>query len=454
MLFLLFVIFITNVIVIESRLTALHEFDSNTFSSSSASYCSNPTRKDKVIFPDNLAGRAQVSFDMYSGYINVTTAPDYLFYWFFENQDKNVSAPLIIWTNGGPGCSAMEGATTEIGPLTLFDIKEACSSGTCDYSGQFSANPYAWNKHANLLFLDQPRTVGYSFGYGTTVTSSVAAANDFISFYNEWLNEFPEFTGRPLIIAGESYGGHYVPAWANAILDFNAANPSKIINLSGVVIGNGCVNNTVQSTSQFITFQHEQNLIPTNANPTTQAAAEASMINYIGYQPNYYDYRVKSISCPACYGYNYTAWSYFLLEQTVKDILHVCGDAGNPAFAGSAGGCVSLGNFDANDKFDYSGALAKTLEHGIPVTLYYGKTDTACNYVGGYTMAASIVWNGASAFQKTQFSDLIISGADAGQVKTSGGLTFIQVESSGHMTPIDQPAASAYAIDTILSKLK
>ena len=45
----------------------------------------------------------------------------------------------------------MEGATTENGPLVLYDIKEACSSGDCDYTEQFSLNPYSWNAHANLL---------------------------------------------------------------------------------------------------------------------------------------------------------------------------------------------------------------------------------------------------------------------------------------------------------------
>lgn len=45
----------------------------------------------------------------------------------------------------------MEGATTENGPLILFDIKEACSSGDCDYTGQLSLNPYSWNAHANVL---------------------------------------------------------------------------------------------------------------------------------------------------------------------------------------------------------------------------------------------------------------------------------------------------------------
>lgn len=63
-------------------------------------FCSNPVSKEKVVFSDKLAGRGNIDFDMYSGYVNVTTAPDYLFYWFFSTRDKNPNAPLIIWTNG------------------------------------------------------------------------------------------------------------------------------------------------------------------------------------------------------------------------------------------------------------------------------------------------------------------------------------------------------------------
>lgn len=48
-------------------------------------------------------------------------------------------------------CGSQEGATTEHGPLVLYDIKEACSSDQCDYTGQLSSNPYAWNAHANVL---------------------------------------------------------------------------------------------------------------------------------------------------------------------------------------------------------------------------------------------------------------------------------------------------------------
>ena len=118
------------------------------------------------------------------------------------------------------------------------------------------------------------------------------------------------------------------------------------------------------------------------------------------------------------------------------------GDAGVDAFSGTAGGCISMGSFDARDTFDYSGALGRTLDAGIPVTLFYGKTDTACNYVGGYAMANSIVWSGMRSFAGLGLSPMEIAGVEAGQTKTFGGLTWIQVESAGHMVPMDQPRAA------------
>ena len=58
-----------------------------------------------------------------SSYVNVTSE-DWLFYWFFESKEAaGEKAPLMLWSNGGPGCSAMEGATTENGPMVLDMIK-------------------------------------------------------------------------------------------------------------------------------------------------------------------------------------------------------------------------------------------------------------------------------------------------------------------------------------------
>jgi carboxypeptidase C (cathepsin A) len=83
----------------------------------SESLCDVPVAKNKVNFPNDIIGRANVSYDTYSGtlslisniiylifvlalgYVNVTTE-DWLFYWFFPSADGNPDAPLIIWTNG------------------------------------------------------------------------------------------------------------------------------------------------------------------------------------------------------------------------------------------------------------------------------------------------------------------------------------------------------------------
>lgn len=413
----------------------------------------SPVARKAVSFPESLIGRAQPSFGMYSGYVNVTTE-DWLFYWFFESADGNKDAPLVVWTNGGPGCSSMEGATTENGPLVLFDIKEACSSSQCDYTEQLSRNPYAWNAHANVLYVDQPRNVGFSFGYGEASHSSTDAAQDFVTFLLGWYELFPEYKGRDVVISGESYGGHYVPAWADAILTYNEGATSALqIPLKGVVIGNGCVNDTVQNTEEYISFLHASNLIPADSSPRNMAAAELEMVRYIGYTPNYYDYRVESITCSGCYGYNYSAWAHWFLREDVTSALNVCGDAGVDAFAGAAGGCIAMPGFDSNDDFDYSGALARTLSADIPVTFYFGKSDTACNYVGGYAMAETIEWGGRDAFAAAPLSPLTIADMEIGQMKSSGGLTWIQVESAGHMVPIDQPAAAAAALNSILNNL-
>lgn len=59
-------------------------------------FCSSPVSKERVVFPDSLAGRAPMDFASYSGYVNVTSQ-DWLFYWFFESADGNPNAPLVCY---------------------------------------------------------------------------------------------------------------------------------------------------------------------------------------------------------------------------------------------------------------------------------------------------------------------------------------------------------------------
>ena len=93
--------------------------------------------RDKIT---SLPGQpANVDFNQYAGYVTVNQqAGRALFYWLVEapaSRDPN-SRPLVLWLNGGPGCSSVAyGAAEEIGP---FRIRP---DGKTLYS-----NPYAWNK--------------------------------------------------------------------------------------------------------------------------------------------------------------------------------------------------------------------------------------------------------------------------------------------------------------------
>ena len=80
------------------------------------------------------------------------------FYWLFESRTapKHPNTPLILWLTGGPGCSSEVALFTENGPCSV----NADGATT-------KSNPYAWNKNAHLVFVDQPAGTGFSYGEHT-----------------------------------------------------------------------------------------------------------------------------------------------------------------------------------------------------------------------------------------------------------------------------------------------
>merc|ERR1711990_117297 len=98
----------------------------------------------------DLPGRPEgADFKMFSGYIAVAPTRS-LFYWFVESQSDPASDPLILWSNGGPGCSGLAGFMTEQGPFRPTA------------SGNLTLNSESWNKVANMVFIEQPAGVGFS----------------------------------------------------------------------------------------------------------------------------------------------------------------------------------------------------------------------------------------------------------------------------------------------------
>lgn len=179
----------------------------------------------------NLPGQPSVDFQHYAGYVTVNEENGRaLFYWFYEAMSHPDEKPLVLWLNGGPGCSSVGyGATQEIGPF-LVDTK--------GYGVKL--NNFSWNREANMLFLESPIGVGFSYSNTSSDYNNLGdtfTANDAYTFLHKWFLKFPSYRTRTFYIAGESYAGRYVPELAELIVDQND-DPDLNIKLKGILLGN------------------------------------------------------------------------------------------------------------------------------------------------------------------------------------------------------------------------
>lgn len=177
----------------------------------------------------SLPGLTQTPcFKHWSGYAKTATAGKELFSWVVEAETDPEKKPVVLWLNGGPGCSSLGGMWTELGPFVV------------DKNHALTLNPYSWNKAANMIFVEQPAGVGFS--HPASDTNDTITADDTYHALLDIFSQFPSFQGRPFYVFGESYGGHYVPNTVKAVQDGNAALDSKDpknINVKGFAVGNG-----------------------------------------------------------------------------------------------------------------------------------------------------------------------------------------------------------------------
>ena len=166
------------------------------------------------------------AFNQFSGYIQLSGTEKQIHYWLVEAEIPD--APLVFWTNGGPGCSGLIGFMTEQGPFRP------------DEAGLIQPNEYAWNKVANMVFLEQPVGVGFSYSNNKDdyKIGDDQAAKDNLATIRGFLTRFPQFAESPLYITSESYGGHYMPTLANEIIHYNDATESGKLNFKGFAVGN------------------------------------------------------------------------------------------------------------------------------------------------------------------------------------------------------------------------
>jgi cathepsin A (carboxypeptidase C) len=130
-------------------------------------------------------------------------------------------------------------------------------------TGGLMHNPYSWTKQANLLALESPAGVGYSYcaamktgGNCKNTDISTAKANRAAIQYF-FKEKFPGLAKNEFFITGESYAGVYVPTLTKEILD-NAPE----VNIKGIAVGDPCTDTPSQKQSMdMLWYAHKHGFV-------------------------------------------------------------------------------------------------------------------------------------------------------------------------------------------------
>ncbi|CCL99179.1 uncharacterized protein FIBRA_01194 [Fibroporia radiculosa] len=431
--------------------------------------------------------------NVYTGYLDVDYGAKHMFFYFFESRrdpakgEGEYAFPLafsnttalfaddvMMWINGGPGCSSATGLLMELGPCSI-DMDGSSPNGTL-------WNPYSWNTEANIFFLDQPVGVGFSYAdYGETIETTEDAAKNVHAFISIFFETFPQFAGRTLHLSGESYAGRYLPAFASYLYDQNTiavAEGREPLNLQSVLIGNGITDISTLYPGRYeiecgtaaleVPFQ-------TISTCVRMKMADAMMKNCVD-QFDSMDCRAAVNFCDAEMSTGYwdsgrnvydiskvTLFSSFNMYTNNNDLLKMCvSDSlcyneqiaiknflNQPSIRELLGvesprnftGCDRdvATNFNLHmDKWAVPSQyyVANLLERGIRMLIYAGTYDWQCNWVANKLWVDKLEWLGRDAYSAEEWRDWIVDGKKAGETKKAGMLTFATVVGAGHMMSV------------------
>ncbi|KAL6508756.1 hypothetical protein OROHE_021315 [Orobanche hederae] len=404
------------------------------------------------------AGPTVEDLGSFAGYVTLSgNTTKRMFYYLVRSRMKDQkNAPLIVSLTGGPGISASMTMFYECGPFRLNN------------DSSLVLNEFGWDTVADLLIIDSPMGTGFSYPTNdddipSTTEEAVGDLYDFLKrfFRNQ---DYTDLVNNELYLTGEGYAGHFIPALATRILDGNKKNEFQM-KLRGVSLGNPWLDGGRQFTS-YPTYARQMKLISSAQYNKTMidafsgcqrqaklackgtknkidlaACAQVNIdcndilwdfiIKPAG-EKNYYDLRTNCTGV-LCY-YDFSIMEHFLNQASVKKALGV--DPGATFVTWSA----AVNNSMAGDVMrDFTTDIPALLERGIKFLVYAGNYDLISNSIGIWGIIKGMTWSGGQhSFSPAR--PLKVDGfKDAGRLRTSGPLTFVEVYNAGHMVPMDQP---------------
>ena len=426
-------------------------------------------------------------------------AIEHFYFWAFESRNDPKNDPVVLWLNGGPGCSSFTGLLMELGPCNAVDpAKRDGKPGT-------EKNPWAWNSNATMIFLDQPVGVGYSYvdwanksrtdKPPSRVFSAESAAKDASAF----LHLLAMHMGKEIFkgdgdsfssfhIAGESYAGRYIPLLANQIVQDNKkilkhrkSIDLKPLPLESVLIGNGITSPqhqfpayveytcTDKSGAPQPLLPHKtcklmRESIPTcltlvekcnrkNAHGKTYdtLACQAASNYCEGALSSPYDTLHKSpYDWQHAAKYDEEDWvAAFLNANETKIALGVDGKGPGDKHDGVFVGCSDqvYANFaeTGDGARESTWAVSSILRNNVRVLTYSGRRDFICNYVGNRAWSEALEWPGKDEYNRVDLKPWWLGQRNevkGGEFKNYANLTYAIVDEAGHFVPHDKPQAA------------
>jgi len=411
----------------------------------------------------NLPGAPPLNFRQFSGYISLPNGHGKIFYWFVESQGNPDSDPLMLWTNGGPGCSGLAGLMTENGPF------RPNKDGTLD------ENKFSWNKIANMVFVEQPVGVGFSQASGDIQYGDSMAALDNHLFLEGFLDLFPAFKTKALYLTSESYGGHYLPTLAKEIV-----TQGKLTHFAGFAVGNPLTWMPYRDYGQWGTLWGHQ-LIPQplwtdyleNKCQTLESSRHCQSITD-QMSTITQDLDPYALDFPVCLDESLSTgraerWNFMNIIRRSKrlkgqhklngffpEVYEPCADVYADTYLNrkdiqAAIGADEMKWQECNDEIN-QGWNATDLDtpmmpiyeflvnnHNLNLMVYSGTDDSVCATLG----SQQFIWD---TFNKTNGQDWSpwkdADGQIAGSSQGFDGFRFTTVNGAGHMVPSTRPAQS------------
>ncbi|CAJ0558088.1 unnamed protein product, partial [Mesorhabditis spiculigera] len=442
----------------------------------------NCSRKDQDRFYSLPGGNFDSNFNQYSGYLDAT-ATHKLHYILLEAEWDPSTAPLLLWLNGGPGSSSLVGLFQENGPYRVGR----------DGKSLFQ-NHNAWNKFANVLYLESPVGVGYSYSIdpnetisyndNNTATVNYAALRDF------FMNAYPEYQTRDFYITGESYAGVYLPTLAVKLINGIKAADIKA-NFKGMVVGNGVLDkNTdlnsiihLQYYSGLYSYNDYTDLVntccPGNSNefacqfsdhvvwgdsvipdgnssdPCFNKLSDFILSGYTSPYDRYNMYQdcyntpsngIRAVSnynssdpYDGYYCYMDTALEKYLNLPEVMTALNI------PSAVKGWNDNDDIFDVYIQQNIDQYDNFAKVFDYGAKVLIYNGDVDMACNFLGAQWFAAKLQDKLKLHVDKARENwyyrqDPNYEKTVAGSwIRYTSYFDVITVKGSGHYVPLDRP---------------